>query len=390
MKHYILYGHDGSANHGCEALARTTAELLDYKTNHITLISSKAHEDVRYGLDEFCTVSQRGVKAKQLKRNLDFWRAYYALKVRGDYSPMDDEAEIQAMDVKRGDVALAIGGDSYCYGGEVTYQLIHQHSLCKKAGLKTVFWGCSIEPELLEDPALADDMHSFDLITARESISYEALRRVNPNTILVADSAFLLQEKRLPMPEGFENGDIVGINSSPLVERRESSPGMVRRNYEKLIESILGETDYKILLIPHVTWQNNDDRTVHQELYEKYKDTSRIAAIGDHNCRELKGFISRCRFFIGARTHATIAAYSTGVPTLVAGYSTKSKGIAKDLFGTHENYVIAVQDFKTETDLTDKWKWLQANEESCRARLQEIMPEYKQRVYRGQEAVKKL
>ena len=243
MKHYILYGHDGSANHGCEALARTTAELLDYKTNHITLVSSKAEEDIRYGLEEFCTVSQRGERAKQLKKNLDFWRAYYALKVKHDFTLMDDLAEVQAVRAERGDVALAIGGDSYCYGLGMVNELIRQHNLWKKSGLKTVFWGCSIEPELLENREIAEDMRSFDLITARESISYEALKRVNPNTILVSDSAFLLQEKRLAMPEGFEGCDIVGINSSPLVERRESTPGIVRRNYEKLIESILDETD---------------------------------------------------------------------------------------------------------------------------------------------------
>ena len=50
--------------------------------------------------------------------------------------------------------------------------------------------------------------------------------------------------------------------------------------------------------------------------------------IQDDNCMVIKGYISRCELFIGARTHATIAAYSTGVPTLVLGYSVKARGIA--------------------------------------------------------------
>lgn len=73
--------------------------------------------------------------------------------------------------------------------------------------------------------------------------------------------------------------------------------------------------------------------------------------IEDCNCMQLKGYISRCRFFIGARTHATIAAYSTFVPTLVLGYSIKSRGIATDLFGSDENYVISIQDLLNEEDL---------------------------------------
>jgi polysaccharide pyruvyl transferase WcaK-like protein len=65
--------------------------------------------------------------------------------------------------------------------------------------------------------------------------------------------------------------------------------------------------------------------------------------VEDCNCRELKHIISRCRFFIGARTHVTIAAYSSCVPTLVLGYSVKSRGIARDLFGTEVGYVLPVQ-----------------------------------------------
>lgn len=48
--------------------------------------------------------------------------------------------------------------------------------------------------------------------------------------------------------------------------------------------------------------------------------------IEDASCGDLKGYISRCRFLVAARTHASIAAYSTGVPALVAGYSVKARG----------------------------------------------------------------
>ena len=80
----------------------------------------------------------------------------------------------------------------------------------------------------------------------------------------------------------------------------------------------------------------NNDLEVLAQLYDEFKDNDRIMLIGDHNCMELKGYIARCRFFVGARTHATIAAYSSCVPTLVLGYSVKSRGIARDLFGNEE------------------------------------------------------
>ena len=53
--------------------------------------------------------------------------------------------------------------------------------------------------------------------------------------------------------------------------------------------------------------------------------------------------ISQCRYFIGARTHSTIAALSSGIPTTSISYSIKSKGINKDIFG-HNDHVLEVQD----------------------------------------------
>lgn len=109
--------------------------------------------------------------------------------------------------------------------------------------------------------------------------------------------------------------------------------------------------------------------------------------IDDCNCLELKGYISRCRLFIGARTHATIAAYSTCVPTLVVGYSVKAKGIAKDIFGTYENYVIPVQSLENSDDLINSFTWIYENEDKIKNHLTTFMPTYKKR---GLEAKKEI
>ena len=59
--------------------------------------------------------------------------------------------------------------------------------------------------------------------------------------------------------------------------------------------------------------------------------------------------------FVGCRTHSTIAAYSTCVPTLVVGYSIKSRGIAKDLFGDYKDLVIPIEDLENGVDLVEKF-----------------------------------
>ena len=388
MEKYILYGHDGAGNHGCEALVRSTLRLLGTDKEHSVLISRLPEEDRKYGLDTLCNIVERESKAAPDKNSVAFLRAYWALKVKKNYELMDYLAEGKAASANKNDIALSIGGDTYCYGG--TDRQAKYHNVWKYNGLKTIYWGCSIEPELLQRKEIADDIKRFDLITARETISYSALKSVNPKTILVSDSAFLLDSKELPLPNQALGCDLVGINSSPLVERSESVIGMARSNYENLIEYILKETQYKILLIPHVIWENYDDRTVLNVLYSKFKDSGRVFLINDCNCEELKGYIARCRFFVGARTHATIAAYSSKVPTLVVGYSVKSKGIARDLFGEEKNYVLPTQALKSKEDLTEAFRWMIAHEKEICYRLERIMPEYCLRSQRGAEAIKQL
>ena len=126
------------------------------------------------------------------------------------------------------------------------------------------------------------------------------------------------------------------------------------------------------------------------ELYDKFKSTNRVSLLEDNNCEILKGYISRCRFFIGARTHATIAAYSTNVPTLVIGYSVKAKGIAKDIFGTYENYVLPVQSLSNKDDLINAFEWMKDNEDDIRKHLNEFMPGYKEKALQGKVEIEKL
>ena len=105
---------------------------------------------------------------------------------------------------------------------------------------------------------------------------------------------------------------------------------------------------------------------------------------------ELKGFISRCRMFIGSRTHVTIAAYSTCVPTIAVGYSVKSKGIAKDIFGTYNNYVFPVQSLRNKHGLTKSFVWLMENEKHIRQHLHEVMPSYISKVWLARNLVHEL
>ena len=125
-------------------------------------------------------------------------------------------------------------------------------------------------------------------------------------------------------------------------------------------------------------------------LKEQFKDNDRVVMIDDNNCMALKGIISKCKLFVGARTHATIAAYSTCVPTIAVGYSIKARGIARDIFGTEKNYVVSVQNFTDKDDLKNAFQWLEKHEKEVKNILINRMPEYCRKSLVAGDAVKKL
>lgn len=383
MGDIVFYSHSGSGNHGCEAIVRGTEKILGNIAD-MTLLSQAEEEEYKYGINKIVNVKKG--KNEINKTSLSFFNAYLSLRLLKNTSKMDVLQFIDAKKyIQKNSIAISIGGDTYCYSD--VYNQVELHKMYGKNTDKTVLWGCSVEPKLLEDKKVANDLASYTKIITRESISYEALKKVNENTKLYPDPAFNLDKVELDLPDGFEENNTVGINLSPLIIRKEKKEGVTLENYTKLIEYILDNTNMKVALIPHVVWQDNDDREPLKELYNRFKDTNRIIMIDDCNCLELKGYISRCRLFIGARTHATIAAYSTCVPTLVVGYSVKAKGIAKDIFGTYENYVIPVQSLENSDDLINSFTWIYENEEKIKNHLTTFMPTYKKR---GLEAKKEI
>lgn len=378
----IMYMHTGSANHGCEALVRTSAQVLDGPED-IILWSFAKQEDEYYGSAKKV---EKLVESEEIRRgSISYFEALFRRKV---LHQADANMKVFLRETFKNNIAVSIGGDNYCYPWSAK-QAIELNKEIRKHCKLNVLWGCSIDEEALT-PGMKEDLAGYDLITAREQITYEIVSKINPNTVQVADSAFLLEKEETVLPERFILKNTVGVNVSPLIMKYGTENSLILSNYEKMIEYIIQKTDMNVCLIPHVVWKNNDDREPCRYLYGKYKYTGRILMAEDRNCMQLKYIISQCRFFIGARTHATIAAYSTCVPTLAVGYSVKSRGIAIDLFGTDENYVISVQKLQKENELKEKFQWLFEHEKDQRNILEKVIPEYKRKAEKGAEYLREL
>lgn len=377
MKQVLFYPHGGSGNHGCEAIVRASMLLL--RPEEGVLFSTGREEDARYGLDRLVRV----VAERRTIRRCSF--GYAAACLRRHLLHQKDAFDRLAFgglvrEARNGGIALCSGGDNYCYREPIHIYL--QNSLLREAGVPTVLWGCSIEETRMKG-AMLDDLRRFDLIVARESLTFDALRRHGiRRAVLYPDPAFALPAKVPVLPEGWREGNMAGVNVSPLIVEHEARPGIVMANYVRLVERILAETDMNVALIPHVVWPGNDDSTTLAELEARFRETGRVLTVADAPCEELKGVISRCRFLVAARTHASIAAYSTGVPTLVAGYSVKARGIARDLFGAEEGHVLPVQTLDAPDTLGDAFFRMTAREKELKARYEAVLPAYRERLNR--------
>lgn len=387
----IFYSHGGAGNHGCEALVRSTAKIIRkgiQGIESIRLFSYRSKDDERYGVD---SVVDSIINLSYKRGTFKYYLNALLYKSGFKYVFIREQHRKLIESVNRGDVCVSVGGDNYTYDGWPEL-LAYVNRQLKKRGAKTVFWGCSISEELVKNETFLEDMRSFNLITVREPISYKLFvdAGIKENVVMVSDPAFELDITDYDIRQHFNNDKpVVGINLSPLIMSCETSNNATLNNYRALVQHLLDNTDYNILLVPHVVWEGNDDREVMTFIYDEFK-CERLFCLPDMDCTQLKDAIGHCKFFVGARTHSTIAAYSQYIPTLVVGYSVKAKGIAESLFGTYKNYVLPVQELKEQDGLIKAFLWLEANEISIISTLKKEMAVYRQHCYDGVERLKQL
>lgn len=373
----LMFFHGGSGNRGCEAIVQTAVKVIRarYADAYIALASTKPDSDRHInGLDELIFHNQTRSMALS---SLSFWKNYWQVKInKSDVQSYRFLHQDIIQRIADFDVFLSIGGDNYCYGeAPDVYEL---NRIIKSKGKKLLLWGASIGQDDLSEMKLKD-LHTFDHLVIRESESRNALERAGlKNVVLVADGAFLLDVEHLPLPTTWEQGNTIGFNFSPLVDHK--IPGS-RTAALALLEYILRNTSYTIALTPHVIQPGNDDYECMQSMLTDLGALAneRVFLLPNNlTASQYKGYIARMEMFIGARTHATIAAYSRAVPVMVLGYSVKSIGIAKDLFG-YSKLVLDKSEISTATNLIEKFKELDAEKHAIKVHLASILPEIQKR-----------
>lgn len=320
MKKLLLYGHGGAFNHGAEAILRASLPIFRRAGVPIYLSTHFPEQDRAFGLDQLVdrSISADLSLVQQEKAAPDYTsREQLAARIYRDaLAEIDD-----------GTICIGVGGDNYCYPNWHRQSIFHRTA--KERGGFSILWGCSVQPEQISGQ-MEEVLQSHDHIFARESLTANALRERGIGQVTqLPDPAFLLPPEPVTLPEAF-HGQAAAINLSPLLLRQSMA---LMGAFVETARLLLTKADV-LLLAPHVTMPTDDDKAALSELASLLtaEEQRRLCWIPEEaNAAQRKYMISRCELLVCCRTHASIAAYSTGVPVLVVGYSVKSQGIGKDL-----------------------------------------------------------
>lgn len=348
-KRFMLVGNGSCLNRGCQAITCGTHRLFSDICPGATFVSASFGLDAPTDLpDEMESIllplyparwSLKGVKSRIQKR-------------LGLHVSREDVLTPLRTSLPGCDILLSVGGDNYAidYGYEIVERLIVIGNYARSIGIPQVIWGASIGP-FDKDSAFESRMVNFladvDLIVVRETHSLRYLNKLGltQQVVLAPDPSYLMKPKPCALPghiAAMLRSDVIGVNLSMLMARHVANNSLVQWTLiaSELIQRLSDSLDLPVLLIPHVfcapgeTWI--DDERFLRAVLEKLPTRlhGRVWLLpGRPSAPELKWIIAQTTIFVGARTHSTIAALSSGVPCLSLAYSRKSHGLNEWVFG---------------------------------------------------------
>ena len=176
-------------------------------------------------------------------------------------------------------------------------------------------------------------------VMVRDKQSYDYVKELLPDKPVteIIDVAFFMPFKRKEFNKDFIH---VGLNVSALLWHggytRDNQFGL-KADYPSLIRSIidyfLKQANVKLHLIPHVVGSERhveNDYAVSFDLCEEYNHPNLILSPLFLDPISAKSYIAGMDFFMGARMHSTIAAFSSEVPVFPMAYSRKFNGLFAD------------------------------------------------------------
>lgn len=395
----LLSGQQTFSNRGCEAIVRSTARLLRQQFGEAEIVVPSS--DISRDRAQWPDAEKSGVRfvPAVVPWYTRFWLHAQRLPLPTLKRMGWPFAQPKGFrDIIDGvDAVLSVGGDTYSLDYNLPTFFMGMDSTAMDAGKPVVLWGASVGPFEKEPaflPVIRKHLARMSLITARESVTFEYLNKMGlTNVISVTDPAFTLLPEEVDVTPFWpkDNGaGVLGLNVSSFVERCRTTAESRDRVPEEIadfVQCAVRDFGLGVILVPHVMSRGaasqGDDACYLDGIFARTTDMEGRVTVMDStlNATQIKHVIGKCRFFVGARTHATIAALSSLVPTISIAYSVKAKGINLDLFG-HLNYVLDSPSLSAIT-LRKSLSRLTTDETNIRTLLRQRMPLWRTRAEQG-------
>lgn len=372
MNKKYIYGYYSVHNHGNEAIIRGLQTF--FNKNEIIVLTDNIEDDREYGLNENCILFD--MSKYIMKYSLVNIIGHFLQIIRKGNDSFRLKKKYGAIlgNIDSNDVFLFEAGDQ-CFEEEIVINnYITINRILKKTGAKLIFFAGSIPCNNIS--ALLPFLEQFDTIIVRESISYRAVlqTKLKEKVYLMPCSAFqMLSNCSIECPNTEKK--VLGLSIGYLGQGKECYNDFLVDNITNLIQFVIDNTDYDIWLIPHVNIGRLSDVYFFQDIERILGVNKRIIRFRELRADVVKNLISKCNVFVTVRTHASIAAYSMCVPTLVIGYSQKSKGIAQDIFGNLD-LLFDIEKLKEKEQLIEGVMELINNKEYIKEYLTRKMPIY--------------
>ena len=383
MNNFLLAGNGSFRNHGCEAIARGTIRILKHTFGFSTRINYAAHDSRQACIEDTSWLGYENIEPMPFllpfRKYSKVWIEYQSNRFFHTAFPMAFKHLCDVM--AQADAVLSIGGDNYSLDYGYPERFVQFDRLVLKHHKPLVYWCSSVGP-FSADPKYERKMKAhFGKVTAilaRESgtVAYLKSLGITDNVYLVADPGFVMDAVK-PDPVRFtlDRKDFIGVNFSTTVGRlsfsgqRESDPSanwsallnqttdayeQVCRKYADIAAPLMEIFDNNLAFVPHVTGGPHCDYMFMSRIADilEARGFPRPLVVPDNlTAPEYKWVIAQARIFIGARTHSTIAAFSSGIPTISLAYSLKARGLTKDMYGT-DRFCIGGRDVNPERVLS--------------------------------------
>ena len=387
---FILAGNGHYDNRGCEAIVRGTVVILrHYFDKPKFLVASNYQTNSQFEQQRINEKDEAVVHVKTILAQKRFEPIWFLSNSLRFLYPMGMNYLIykdMLPYLKKTLAVLSVGGDNYSldYGIPKIFTGLDDLVFSRKKPM--VIWGASVGPfsKIPEyEKYIIEHLKRINGIFARETatVEYLADKGVTENVFQVADPAFLMEAKE-PKKEKFNieiPKEAIGINLSPLMARY-TTDGDLKKWVElaaNIVERISRTTKRPIFLIPHVNSPHTNDYAFLRDVLDTLKKTKEQIELIPFSltATELKWIIAKMNVFVGARTHSTIAALSSIVPTISFAYSIKTKGINQDIFG-HSRFCLDPNQLTPEI-ITEKIGQLIQDAEKIKNQLNLSLPKVK-------------